>query len=70
MKAKKITALPSMVVYPNGSTKPLDDITLKERGEWNKKVFDRISEVLSKVISDNPEILPNLFPNYDWSDYI
>ena len=42
LMARKITALPSVVIMPDGSEKELDSFTQEEREEWSKKICQRI----------------------------
>lgn len=47
-RAAKIKVLPSMLVYEDGSTRPLADLSPKERKAWEMKFLDRIGEVIMR----------------------
>ncbi|MDD6280060.1 MAG: hypothetical protein PUA81_09790 [Oscillospiraceae bacterium] len=53
--AKKITALPSVVIMPDGSEKELDSFTQEEREEWSDKMCQRIGDALSEKYTGRPK---------------
>ena len=55
LMARKITALPSVVIMPDGSLKELDSFSQKEREEWSNKMCQRIGDALSEKYAGRPE---------------
>lgn len=53
--ARKITALPSVVIMPDGSLKELNSFTKEEREEWSKKMCQRIGAAISEKYANRPE---------------
>lgn len=47
-RAAKIKVLPSMLVYEDGSERPLADLSPEERKAWEMKFLDRIGEVIMR----------------------
>lgn len=58
-RAAKIKVLPSMLVYEDGSVRPLADLSSEERKAWELKCLDRMSEVIMR----NPELVERLLEN-------
>lgn len=50
---KKLTALPSVVIMPDGSEKLLDSFTKEERDEWSKKVCKQIGLAMSEEYAND-----------------
>lgn len=50
--AKKITALPSVIVMPDGSEKELNSFPKEERDNWNTKICQRIGNAISEHYAD------------------
>ena len=58
--AKKITALPSIVVSEDGKERYLDDLSPTEREEWQKKVWKHIENVINSAIAENPSLIEKI----------
>ncbi len=52
--AKKITALPSVLIMDDGSEKELKSCSPEEREEWSNKMCRRIGEAIRAQYADNP----------------
>lgn len=50
--ARKITALPSVIVMPDGSEKELNSFSQEERENWNTKICQRIGIAISEQYAD------------------
>lgn len=57
MKRKQITMLPSMVVYPNGEVRELNSLNAEERAEFNRRMAEKIGNVLSDLASRDSAVL-------------
>ena len=49
---RRITALPSVFVMPDGSEKELNSLSKKERENWNTKICQRIGNAISERYAD------------------
>lgn len=47
-RGAKIKVLPSMLVYEDGTERPLADLSPEERKAWEMKFLDRIGEVIMR----------------------
>ncbi len=52
--AKKITALPSVLIMDDGSEKELKFCSPEERENWNNKIRRRVSDAIRELYADNP----------------
>lgn len=52
LMARKITALPSVVIMSDGSEKELNSFSQEEREEWNKKICQQIGIAMSEEYAD------------------
>lgn len=59
---KKLTALPSVVIMPDGSEKLLDSFTKEEREEWIKTMCERIAKAISEKYAGRPPA--------EWNEFI
>ncbi|MBR5683480.1 MAG: hypothetical protein IKW96_09470 [Ruminococcus sp.] len=53
--ARKLTALPSVVIMPDGSEKELDSFSTEEREKWGIKMCQRIGRAISEYYADDIE---------------
>ena len=47
--ARSLTALPSVIIMPDGSEKELDSFLQEERKKWNTEICQRIGSVISEL---------------------
>lgn len=53
--ARNLTALPSVVIMPDGSEKELDSFSAEEREKWGRKMCQRIGRAISEYYADDIE---------------
>jgi hypothetical protein len=53
--AGNITALPSVIIMPDGSEKELDSFSREERQKWDTKMCQRVGSAISELYADSPE---------------
>lgn len=53
--AKKMIALPSLVIKPDGSQKKIDDFSDKEHEKWSEQICQKIGRAISDYYTDDTE---------------
>ncbi len=53
--ARKLTALPSVVIMPDGSEKELDSFSKEEHLNWSKQICRQIGIAISEYYADDIE---------------
>lgn len=53
-KRKELTCV-SFVVFPDGRTVPVRELTEEERAQWHRSMSERLSEAMSDYYTQHPE---------------
>lgn len=53
-KRKELTCV-SFVVFPDGRTVPVGELTEEERAQWHRSMSERLSEAMSDYFTQHPE---------------
>lgn len=53
-KRKELTCV-SFVVFPDGRTVPVEELTEQERETWHARMRERLSEAMSGYYTQHPE---------------
>ena len=67
---KKLTVLPSKLLYPDGTIKPIAELTPDERKEYDRSSSARTARIVKTIMERDPEHNVPIWSKYFETRYI